>query len=86
MGIRSVILFLFLFLPIIMIQNAAPAGPQQSPPEIGIVEKLGDFVPEGLHFQNEKGVKSQPTLCEAVTHYFVLDHIVRTIRHSAMAL
>jgi len=55
MGIRSITLCLFLFPTVMMMQHAAAAGPQQAPPEIGIVEKLGDFVPEGLHFQNEKG-------------------------------
>ncbi len=55
MGIRSLIIFLLLFIPVILIPRGARAESQQGPPEIGIVEKLGDYIPEELYFQNEKG-------------------------------
>jgi protein SCO1/2 len=55
MGIRILILSLLLISPFILINPAAGEDSEQAPPEIGIVEKLGDFIPDGLYFQNEKG-------------------------------
>jgi protein SCO1/2 len=55
MGIRLFALFLLFVSPVLLFCPVAAADSTESPPEIGIVEKLGDFIPEGLYFQNEKG-------------------------------
>jgi protein SCO1/2 len=55
MGIRFILPSLVLFAQIMAIPMGTYADPSQSPPEIGIDEQLGNFIPEELFFQNEHG-------------------------------
>jgi protein SCO1/2 len=55
MGIRLLFLSLILIAAQTMIPAATMADSAQQPPEIGIVEKLGDYIPQGLYFQSESG-------------------------------